>query len=151
MIGDPGSTKTGRPSIHSPFVCQVIRLMAPTGLFVSAIYCVLMDHSCILRLCCVMWCILRVALTAVRTDRVQYCQGCLVCVVSSLLLEVALRLDHRFTLTDGNRFARTWALHHFLWYLRQRFQVPMPELHNFGGFLWLFFLLATNACVRTWK
>lgn len=151
MIGDHGSTKMSHPSIHSPFVCQVIRLMVPTALFVSAIYCASMDRSCILRLCCVMWCILRVALTAVRTDRVQYCQGCLVCVVSSLLLEVALRLDHRFTLTDGNRFARTWALHHFLWYLHQRFQVPMPELHNFGGFLWLFFLLATNACVRTWK
>ena len=39
MIGDHGSTKMSHPSIHSPFVCQVIRLMAPTGLFVSAIYC----------------------------------------------------------------------------------------------------------------
>lgn len=54
MIGDHGSTKMSHPSIHSPFVCQVIRLMVPTALFVSAIYCALMDHSCILRMCCVM-------------------------------------------------------------------------------------------------
>lgn len=133
-------------------MCQVICLTALTALFISAIYCVLMDHSCKLRRCCVMWCELRVAMTAMRTDRVQYGRGCSMHVVPSLLLEVALRLDHRFTLNDCNWFARTCTLHLFCGICTRDFRFQsqnciIVEVSACG----CFFLLKTNVCVRTWK